>query len=84
MTAKALDLFKEGETNFRAAACLSALCDGGGDLLEGTLEKVDEWVSEQLLEALWVVSHGEQGSQADINTPKRHQPTPTTAIIELC
>lgn len=69
MTAKAIELFEEGEANFRAAACLSALWVGGGDLLEGTLEKVDEWVSEQLLEALWAVSHGEQGHHAHINIP---------------
>lgn len=69
MTAKAIELFEDGEANFRAAACLSALWLKGEDLLEGTLERVDEWVSEQLLEALWAASQGEQGIPAHINIP---------------
>ena len=41
-----------------APQVLHALTETGNDMLEGTLELVDEWVVNQMKEALWSVSNG--------------------------
>lgn len=69
MSAKQISEFNDGEANIRAAACLAQLAMRGGRLIEGALELVDEWVSNQMLESLWSVSSGGNDHAPHINIP---------------
>jgi hypothetical protein len=69
MGAKQVSDFSLGEANLRSSACLFSLHDRGGELFEGALDLTDEWVSNQMLEALWSVSGGGNDHAPNINVP---------------